>query len=159
MGVGPVRYGKLRMTMAGLVMAGAVAACSPIERYHGFVPPEAEVAALQIGVTTKDEVVSLFGVPAADRALQNNTIYYAASKFERFGPFAPEVVERQVLAVAFDANDRLQNVSRYTLEDGRVIALDRRVTEDGIADVSFLGQLLGSFGRVDAATLLGEPPQ
>jgi outer membrane protein assembly factor BamE (lipoprotein component of BamABCDE complex) len=156
MGVGPVISGKLRVTMAGLAVAGLIGACSPIARYHGFVPPETEVAALEIGVTTKDEVISLFGVPAADGALQNNTIYYAASTFERLGPFAPNEVERQVLAVAFDANDRLRNVSRYTLEDGRVVALDRRVTDDGIADVSFLSQLFGSFGRIDAGTLLGQ---
>lgn len=156
MGMRPARYRRLRVTVAGLAVAGIVAACSPIERYHGFVPPETEVAALEIGVTSKDEVVSLFGVPIADRALQNNTIYYAASKFEQFGPFAPNEVERQVLAVAFDANDRLRNVSRYTLEDGRVIALDRRVTDDGIEDVSFLTQLFGAFGRIDAGTLLGQ---
>ncbi|WP_333712290.1 outer membrane protein assembly factor BamE [Yoonia sp.] len=144
--------------MAGLVLVGVVGACSPIVRHHGFVPPETEVAALEVGVTTKDEVISLFGVPAAERALQNNTIYYAASTFERLGPFAPNEVERQILAVAFDADDRLRNVSRYTLADGRVVALDRRVTDDGIADVSFLSQLFGSFGRIDAGTLLGQEP-
>jgi len=35
--------------------------------------------------------------------------------------------------------------------------LDRRVTEDGINDVTFLAQLLGSFGRIDAGQFLGEP--
>lgn len=155
MGVQAVIIGKGRIAVAGLALTLAVAACSPIERYHGFVPPDAEVAALEIGVSTKEEVIALFGDPIADRALQNNTIYYAASKFEQFGPFAPQEVDRQVLAVAFDTNDRVRNVSRYTLEDGRVVVLDRRVTDDGIADVTFLGQLLGSLGRFDAGTLLG----
>jgi hypothetical protein len=41
------------------------------------------------------------------------------------------------------------------LEDGRVVTLDRRVTDDGIADVGVLSQLLGSFGRIDAGALLG----
>ena len=155
MGVKPTVFGKVRGVAAVLATTALLTACSPIERYHGFVPPAEEVASLQIGVSTRDEVVALFGEPAADRALQNNTIYYAASKFEQVGPFAPQEVDRQVLAVAFDAQGRLRNVSRYTLEDGRVIVLDRRVTEDGIADVSFLSQLLGSLGRVDAGALLG----
>ena len=148
-------FGKGRIVVAGLLVTLAVAGCAPIERYHGFVPPEAEIASLEIGVSTKEEVIALFGEPIADRALQNNTIYYAASKFEQFGPFTPKEVDRQVLAVSFDASDRVRNVSRYTLEDGRVIVLDRRVTDDGIADVSFLGQLLGSLGRFDAGTILG----
>jgi outer membrane protein assembly factor BamE (lipoprotein component of BamABCDE complex) len=152
--------GKLHKSirMAGFVSVMAIAAaCTPIERFYGFVPPAAEVASLQIGVTTKPDVIALFGAPRAERALANNVIYYASSKFETVGPFAPQEVDRQVLAVEFDANDRLRNVSRYTLEDGRVVILDRRVTEDGINDVTFLGQLLGSFGRIDAGTLLGEP--
>jgi hypothetical protein len=62
-----------------------------------------------------------------------------------------------VLAIDFDSNDRVSNISRYTLEDGRVVVLDRRVTEDGINDVTFLSQLLGSFGRLDAGQFLGDP--
>ena len=156
MGGQPVKLGKFRFATVGLALIVGLNACSPIERYHGFVPPEAEVASLEIGVTSKEEVIGLFGQPIADRALQNNTIYYAASKFEQFGPFAPSEVDRQVLAVEFDGNDRVRNVARYTLEDGRVVVLDRRVTDDGIADVSFLRQLLGSIGRVDAGALFGD---
>jgi outer membrane protein assembly factor BamE (lipoprotein component of BamABCDE complex) len=153
--------GKLRKTFkaAGFASAFAIAAgCSPMDRYHGFIPPAQEVATLNVGTTTKDEVIALFGPPVSDRALQNNTIYYASSQFEIFGPFAPEEVDRQVLAIDFDSNDRVRNISRYTLEDGRVVVLDRRVTEDGINDITFLSQLLGSFGRIDAGQLLGEEP-
>ncbi|WP_342071208.1 outer membrane protein assembly factor BamE [Yoonia algicola] len=153
--------GKLRKTMkaAGLASAFAIAAgCSPMDRYYGFIPPAEEIATLNVGTTTKDEVIALFGPPVSDRALQNNTIYYASSQFEIFGPFEPEEVDRQVLAIDFDGNDTVRNISRYTLEDGRVVMLDRRVTEDGINDITFLSQLLGSFGRIDAGQLLGEEP-
>ncbi|WP_400087961.1 outer membrane protein assembly factor BamE [Yoonia sp. R78084] len=152
---------KLRKTIkaAGIVSVFAiVAGCSPMDRYHGFIPPAEELAAVNVGSTTKDEVIALFGPPVSDRALQNNTIYYASSQFEIFGPFAPEEVDRQVLAIDFDAGDRVRNISRYTLEDGRVVVLDRRVTEDGINDITFLSQLLGSFGRIDAGQFLGDEP-
>lgn len=153
--------GKLgkSVKVTGFVLAVAITAgCAQMDRYHGFMPPAQELATLNVGTTTKDEVISLFGPPTSERALQNNTIYYATSHFRRFGPFAPEEVDRQVLAIDFDSNDRVRNIARYTLEDGRVVALDRRVTDDGINDVSFLGQLLGSFGRLDAGQLLGEEP-
>ncbi|MDP5084877.1 MAG: outer membrane protein assembly factor BamE [Yoonia sp.] len=151
--------GKLRKSVkaAGLVSFLAVAAgCTQMDRFHGFIPPAEELSTLDVGTTTKDEVVSRFGPPISERALENNTIYYASSQFRYFGPFAPEEVDRQVLAIDFDSNDRVRNISRYTLEDGRVVVLDRRVTEDGINDVTFLGQLLGSFGRIDAGQFLGD---
>ncbi|PJI92049.1 Beta-barrel assembly machine subunit BamE [Yoonia maricola] len=152
--------GKLHRTIkiAGFVSVLAVmAGCTELDRFHGFIPPEEELATLNVGSTTKAEVITLFGPPKSERGLQNNTVYYASSQFRRFGPFAPEEVDRQVLAIDFDANDRLRNISRYTLEDGRVVVLDRRVTEDGINDITFLSQLLGSFGRIDAGQFLGEP--
>lgn len=155
------KAGKLYTAVkaTGLVCALAFAAgCTQMDRYHGFIPPQDELATLTIGTTTKAEVIALFGPPRSERALQNNTIYYAASQFRQFGPFAPEEVDRQVLAIDFDSNDRVRNISRYTLEDGQVIVLDRRVTEDGINDVTFLGQLLNSFGRFDAGQLLGDEP-
>lgn len=141
-----------------LALALVVAGCARIDRYHGFVPSEIEVAQLQVGATTRAEVIRLFGPPMADRAVETNTVYYAASQFRYFGPFAPEEVSREVLALNFDRRDRLRDISRYTLEDGRALVLNRQVTEDGINDVTFLGQLLGSLGRVDAATVLGDEP-
>lgn len=144
-------------TMRALVLIAGLTAtvgCTQMDRFHGFIPPEDELATLQVGTTTKDDVITLLGRPMADRGLKNNTIYYASSQFRRFGPLAPQEVAREVLAIDFDASDRLRNISRYTLEDGRVVVLDRRVTEDGIVDVTFLGQILGSLGRFDAGTFL-----
>lgn len=149
------KSGALRKSVLIMGFAALVAGCTQINRYHGFIPPAQEVAMLQVGVSSKEEVITLFGPPMAERALENNTIYYASSQFRLFGPFAPRVVDREILAVDFDANDILRNVSTYGLEDGRVVVLDRRVTEDGINDVSFLSQLFASFGRMDASTLLG----
>jgi outer membrane protein assembly factor BamE (lipoprotein component of BamABCDE complex) len=151
-----IKSGKLHKSVMIVGLAALVSGCAPIDRFHGFIPPEREIASLQVGVTSKEEVLTLFGSPISDRALEKNTIYYASSQFQIFGPLAPRLVDRQILAVDFDASDRVRNIVRYTMEDGRVVVLDRRVTEDGISDISFLSQLFGSFGRMDAATLLGE---
>ena len=69
-------------------------------------------------------------------------VIVASSQFVHFGAFAPEEVDRQVVAFRFDENNVTQDVARYTLQDGQVVSLDRRVTDDGIQDVTFIGQLL-----------------
>ncbi|MEM7295897.1 MAG: outer membrane protein assembly factor BamE, partial [Pseudomonadota bacterium] len=68
----------------------------------------------------------------------------------------PEPVEREVVVVSFGADDVVTNVERYGLEDGRVIALSRRVTDGPEQDSTFLRQLLGSIGRFDPTQLLGD---
>lgn len=141
-----------------VVILAAAAGCTRMERFHGFAPSDADLAGVQVGQTTKDSVLASFGPPISDGTLENNAVYYISSKFTHFGAFPPEEVDRQVVAIRFDGNDVVRNVARYTLEDGQVVALDRRVTEDGINDVTVLTQLLRSFGRFNAGTLLGEEP-
>ncbi len=143
---------------AGLLVATGMAACTPIERFHGFVPTETDLAAVQVGEATRETVLATFGPPTTEGTLENDAFYYVSSQFRTMGPFAPEEIDRQVLEIDFAPNGVVRNITRYTLEDGQVVVLDRRVTEDGINDVTFLGQLLGSFGRIDAGALLGDDP-
>ena len=149
---------KLRASLRAPVFVLAVVvvtACSPMTRFHGFAPDARELAQVQIGQTTRADVVTLFGAPTSDGGMRSDTIYYVASQFDRIGPFAPQEADRTVIAVRFDTADRVRNVTRYTLQDGRIVQLDRRVTDDGIEDIGVLEQLLGSFGRIDAGTFLG----
>ena len=60
-------------------------------------------------------------------------------------------------AVALDSAEVVTNVSRYSLEDGEIVALTRRVTDGGTEEISFLQQLLGNIGRFDASDILREP--
>ena len=44
----------------------------------------------------------------------------------------------------------------FTLEDGRVIALSRRVTNSNVKGISLIRQLLGNFGNFTAGQFLGQ---
>lgn len=149
-----------RRPVTGLVLTltvlAALSGCARMERFHGYTPDARDLAQVQTGQTSRAAVIALFGQPVDVGARDDSRIYYVSSKFERFGPFAPQEVAREVLVLQFDQADTLRDIARYTREDGVIIALDRRVTDDGIADVSILGQLLGSFGRIDAGQLLGQ---
>jgi len=46
----------------------------------------------------------------------------------------------------------VSNVELFTLEDGQVVVLSRRVTGTSIQNVSFIRQLLGNVGRPGLAT-------
>ena len=155
MTVTPSGFRKSVRALGYVAAFAVVAGCTRIERFHGFTPTDAELSAVQVGQSTKSGVIANFGPPFSDGSLENNAVYYVSSQFSYFGALPPEEVDRQIVAIHFDGNDVVRNVMRYSLEDGRVIALDRRVTDDGINDVTFLGQLIGSFGQVDAGALLG----
>ena len=68
----------------------------------------------------------------------------------------PQEIDRQVVAVSFDANGVVANIERFGLERGRVVTLSRRVTDSGVTGVSLAGQLLGNLGNFNPAGIIGD---
>ena len=130
------------------------AGCSSTFRNFGYVPSEVDLADVQVGRDTRETVTEKIGSPGTSGVVREDAWYYVQSRVENYAYQAPEVIERQVLAISFSSNGRVRNIERFGLEDGEVIALNRRVTDDNIKGVSFLRQLLGNLGRVDAGSLI-----
>lgn len=133
----------------------AVGACAPMYRNHGFAPSEAELAAVQVGVDTRESVAETIGPPTAGGVLDGTGFYYVESRFRTIGPLRPQEIDREVVAITFDGRGVVRNVERFGLEDGIVVALNRRVTDDKTRDTTFIRQLLGNIGRVNAGDMLG----
>ena len=64
---------------------------------------------------------------------------------------APQEIDREVMAITFNDKGVVENIERFGLQDGRIVVLERRVTDSNIQGVGFLKQLFGSFGRIDVA--------
>ena len=143
--------------IAGVVAALALVflgACTPIVRNHGYVPLEEDLALLTVGVDTRETVASTVGSPGAGGVIDSGGYYYVRSRWETVAWRAPKEVDRQLVAVTFDEDGVVENIERFTLEDGRVITLSRRVTETSIRRISFIRQLLGNIGRLRADQLV-----
>lgn len=137
------------------LMLVAVAACAPVYRNHGYVPRDDELARIVVGESTRDTVGQIVGRPASSGLLTGAGWYYVGSKFRHYGFREPREVERQVVAVSFAGDGTVANVERFGLEDGRVVAISRRVTDSNIKGVSFLRQLLGNIGNVSGGQVFG----
>ncbi|WP_313796886.1 outer membrane protein assembly factor BamE [Falsirhodobacter algicola] len=139
----------MALRSAVVVLAlGSVVSCGPIYRNHGYVPMEQDLAQVQIG-DNRDTVVERIGRPAATGLVSDRAWFYVQSRFRTFGILRREI-DREVVAVSFDAQNRVSNVERFGLEQGRVVPLSRRVTTSGVDGSSFLRQLFGSVGRLRA---------
>ena len=136
------------------ILAGGLAACAPVYRTHGYVPPEIDLQQVQVGQTTVDDLPALIGRPSAQGLLTGSGWYYVGSRWREFGAAAPREVDRQVVAISFAPNGTVSNVERFGLERGRVVTLSRRVTEGGTPDVSFIGQLLRNVGNFQAGDFI-----
>ncbi len=137
----------LRKILA-LVALVAVAACSPITEYHGFVPTDQDLEEIQVGLDTRATVASIIGQPGASGLTAESAWYYVRSEFKHLAFYEPEEIDRQVVSISFDKNGVVENIERFGLERGQVVVLSRRVTDSNIAGVSFLKQLFGGAAGV-----------
>ncbi len=141
---------KLRQAMMAGVLALSLAACSPVYINHGYVPVEEDLAQISVGKTSRDEVQALLGRPASHGVLEGSGLYYVGSRWVRRGALAPKEIDRQVVAISFDAGGRVANIERFGLENGKVVVLSQRVTDSGIKGVSAVRQILSGFGKLSA---------
>ncbi len=139
----------------GAVLIGTVAGCTRLEDSHGYVPEPSALNEIVVGRDTPETVALLVGRPTTDGLVDESGWYYVRSDYETFLWRAPEETNRQVVAISFSPNGTVSNIERFGLQDGRVVALSRRVTDENTAGVGFLRQLFSNFGNFDAGTLLG----
>jgi len=148
--------GPLGRIAAVLLLGAALAACAPQYRYHGYMPSDSELATVVPGQSTREDVIALVGAPTATGVINNDAFYYVQSRFRDYGYRATEEVERQLLKISFAPSGVVQNIERFGLEDGNVVALSRRVTDDNLRDTTFIRQLLGNVGQFDAGQFIGD---
>jgi outer membrane protein assembly factor BamE (lipoprotein component of BamABCDE complex) len=153
------RAGGARRGLRGLLLAAGLgmglAACSATFDNHGYVPPPEDLQQIRIGAT-RDEVAEVIGRPGAAGVMRDEAWFYTAYRVRNYAYRAPEITERQILAVSFDGRGRVSNVEEFSLQDGRAIALSRRVTTSTVQEVTFFRQLLQNFGRVNLGEALGD---
>ncbi|MEQ3669561.1 outer membrane protein assembly factor BamE [Pseudophaeobacter sp.] len=141
---------------AGVFAAVALAGCSAIYQKHGYTPTEEQLAEVVVGVDTKDSVAETVGIPTASGVLNDGGYYYVSTLMRTRGAGATKPVSRSLVAINFDSRDVVSGIERYSLEDGKVIPLERRVTSSSVEDKTFIRQLLGSLGNFNPGSLLEE---
>lgn len=130
--------------------------CTTLYRNHGYVPSDEQLSEVLIGVDTRDTVADVVGPPTAGGVSNGGGFFYVQSQFRLLGPLEPKEIDREVVAIRFDAEGVVSNVERFGLENGRIVPLSRRVTQDNVRDTTFIRQLFGSIGQFDAGDFLGD---
>lgn len=146
---------KSRAILAGCVLLMSVG-CTTLYRNHGYAPTDDQLNEVLVGVDTRGTVSDIIGPPTAGGVTNGGGFFYVQSRFRLLGPLEPREIDREVVAIRFDGEGVVSNVERFGLENGNVVALSRRVTQDNIRDTTFIRQLFGSIGQFNAGDFLGD---
>lgn len=151
----PFKHSKRITAIICCAVMMAMTACTPSVRFHGYIPDSEELEQIVVGVDTRGTVEDIIGTPTSTGVLNSGGWYYIATQIEHHSYRAPRVIERKMVAVSFDANDVVENIEEFGLQDGNVIPLTRRVTELPVKGPSFWKQILGNVGNFDPAGIIG----
>lgn len=145
--------GRAGRWMLAVGVALVLAACSPVMRYHGYAPTDADLAQIQVGRDTRETVEAAIGRPGMGGVMEGSGWFYVQSDWRQSGWRAPEEVDRQVVAISFDSRGRVSNIERFGTERGEVITLSRRITDTGPRP-SVLSQVFRVLGQFTASSFM-----
>ena len=92
--------GALWVALASLTLT----ACATEVSVHGNLPEVEDIAEIQPGVDSRQDVISRLGTPSALSTFEDHKWYYIGQTVEQFAFLKPDVLDRSVLVIAF--NDR-----------------------------------------------------
>lgn len=125
----------------------ALAACAPTVNQRGNLPEPEKLAEIKPGVTNKDAVSHLLGSPSTVSTFNDKTWYYISRKTEQVSFLSPDLLDQQVVAVAFDDSGVVREIQHLGLGDGRTVDPSTRVTPSAGRELGLFEQLIGNVGR------------
>jgi len=124
------------------------ACVSPIEDFHGYTPDETLPANIKPDEDTRASVLAQLGSASSESLFDDRTWFYISTKRERVAFLTPKTTERQVTAIRFGEDDRVDEVLTYDETNGQIINYAARETPTRGRELGLLEQLFGTVGAV-----------
>lgn len=109
---------------------------------RGYVVSEEALSQVREG-NSQDQVLVALGTPTTISTINGDVFYYISEKQQRQFLFQPtRTVERNVLAVYFNGDRRVERVANYGMQDGKVFDFISRTTPSGGEEANLLRQIM-----------------
>jgi outer membrane protein assembly factor BamE (lipoprotein component of BamABCDE complex) len=141
----------VRGLIAACIALPILVGCTPTVQTHGHSLEEEQIAQVKSGETSRQEVLQILGSPSALSTFDDDTWYYVSQRTEKTSFYQEGLVAQDVVAIAFDDQDRVAGVNRHGLDQMASIDPVDRVTPTAGSSPSILQQLIGNIGRFSSA--------
>jgi outer membrane protein assembly factor BamE (lipoprotein component of BamABCDE complex) len=140
-------FKSARRPIVVVTCAILLGSCSPIVQTRGNTPDPILLGQIEPGELSRDDIANMLGSPSSIATFGEETWYYISIQTETIAFFEPDILEQQVVAIAFDDSGMVASVSTYGLDDAQDIEPSTRVTPTGGRELTVLEQLFGNLGR------------
>jgi outer membrane protein assembly factor BamE (lipoprotein component of BamABCDE complex) len=132
---------------AVVTLALAAAACNPLTENLGNRTLKENVEQIQVGRTSKNEVVRLLGSPSNVAAFDPNTWYYISARQVQYAFLRPRTVDQNVLVIRFDGGGIVREVKQLGMQDAQATTYVDRTTPTRGGEPGFLRSIYDTIMR------------
>lgn len=137
-------HNMLFCSLAAVMLLGA---CSTeyFNQTEGNMPSKSDIMALKRGMS-QNEVRNIMGSPSVISSLDHRTWIYMNSTMKRMAFFNPEELERNIVAIEFNLDGKVEKVVQLTKENGKDITISTDETPVSGTDETFMEKYFGGVG-------------
>lgn len=136
-GILGAQVSAMALAAAGLL---ALAGCAE-EQTKGYVMSANALQQVPVG-SSQEQVLVVLGTPSTTATLKGEVFYYISQKTRRPVAFMePKVTDQTVLAVYFNQQRKVERVTNFGIQDGRLVDLATNVTPTAGQERNFLEQV------------------
>ncbi len=128
--------------LGALLLAGCA---GQIDR-HGYLFTDVDLQQIQPGMS-QDQVRLTLGTPDTTGTLDGDVFYYISSIRKTLPMGRPKVIERKIVAIYFNPQQSVREVSNYSLKDGRIIDIISGETPTYGKKLTALEQIFGNIAN------------
>lgn len=132
-------------TLAGVML---ISGCSTdyFNQTEGNMPPQKDIAAIHRGMT-QDEVRKIMGSPSVVSSLDHRSWIYMNSTMKRLAFLKPEELERNVVAIEFNLDGKVEKVVQLTKANGKDVVISTDATPVMGTKEGFMQKYFGGVGQ------------
>ena len=96
---------------------------------------------------TKNDVLEVLGSPSNVVSLDKNTWIYMSSEIKQVAFFAPKEVNRELLVIKFDTENRVASVEKLNKKHGEKVEITEEQTPNQEQEQGFFRKYFGGVGQ------------
>lgn len=130
-----------------LITALLLSACMHEVEQHGYSFEQNNVDIIKVKQSSKHHVLNELGSPTSESDYGPKVFYYISYKSEKLAFLDPRIIEQRVLAITFDKNEIVSDITEYTIDDRNNIAISEHKTEIRGNTLTPIEQILTNVGK------------
>lgn len=140
----------MKKTLLILSLALLTTACAPVVAQRGNLLEDHQISIVEIGTSTRSDVLRALGSPTTRSTFDNNLWYYIGQETAKKGILDPKVTKERIILATFNEDGVLEALEDIDRERINIpYSRDKTVTHGN--DITIAQELLGNLGKFNPA--------